>query len=85
MAYDYKTQRKNLFTEEGSVLFLAYRDQANRLLDEAGAFMSGKITLSGDAWDAIACADRLVELGEIREMSSPGAWGQHRVFVRVRK
>jgi len=84
MAYNYATQRPNLFTEEGSVLFLRVRDKVRTLLDSAGAFMTGKVVLgmTYDGWDFLACFDRLVELGEIREITGPKAAGQCRVFVR---
>jgi hypothetical protein len=38
----------------------------------------------GDTWDMLACMDRLVELGEIREVTMNGdVAGQHRVFVKT--
>jgi hypothetical protein len=40
----------------------------------------------GDSWQRIACVDRLVELGEIREITNPNeVAGQHRIFVDTRK
>jgi len=89
-SYNYATQRECLFTEEGQRLFLAYRDKVNQLLDIAGAYMSGRVGLppsigAADGWDLIACDDRLVELGEVRELTGPEVWGQHRVFVRAKR
>lgn len=43
--------------------------------------MSGKL---GHDWEALACMDRLVELGELREITGPNVMGQHRVFVKGR-
>ena len=81
--YDYQAQKKNIFTEDGSLMFTQIRDNVKRLLNISGAFMmqnaiSGVCT--GDSWTMLACIDRLVELGEIRELSQNCA-GQHRVFI----
>ena len=88
MSYNYKTQRSNLFTEKGQLLFLAIRDNVNQLLEKAGAVreqegsMHGKSGVSGESWDELACFDRMVELGELREITGPGTPGQYRVFVK---
>jgi len=84
MAYNYQTQRANLFTESGQVMFLAIRDKAKALLKTAGAFRMQEATMgfSGDSWDQLACIDRLVELGEIKELTiQEQVMGQHRVFT----
>ena len=86
MAYSYDAQRGKLFTEEGQRLFLAIRDKTKALLAQAGAVrlqeaISGN---SGDSWDMLACVDRLVELGELHELSTAGA-GQYRVFVSAKE
>lgn len=80
--YNYNTQRPHLFSEQGQVMFLKIRDNVNKLLKEAGAVMMSRAISSctGDTWDMLACVDRLVELGEIREIPQDCA-GQHRVFV----
>ena len=83
MSYSYADQRARLFTEEGQRLFLKIRDKTHLLIKQAGAVrlqeaISGN---SGDSWDMIACVDRLVELGEIRELEYGKCAGQHRVFV----
>lgn len=84
MSYNYQTQRDVIFTEKGQRMFLSIRDRAHRLLGEAGAVMSLKLMHSetGDVWDMLACIDRLVELGELREITGPDVAGQHRVFVK---
>jgi hypothetical protein len=86
MAYSYETQRANIFTEEGQRLFLAIRDRADSLLKQAGAARLQEVISgnSGDSWDMLACVDRLVELGELREISQERCAGQYRVFVRGR-
>lgn len=83
--YQYSAERGKVFTEDGQVLFLKIRDRARELMDEAGAARLDRIIQGcmGDSWEMLACVDRLVELGEIREVTDPGAVaGQRRVFVR---
>lgn len=87
MSYSYGTQRAHLFTEDGVALFTAWRDEAIRLLKEAGAFKHGTLSLppgigAADGWDLLACADLMVERGELSEVTRAGAWGQDRVFVK---
>lgn len=85
MSYDYQTQRPFVFTEDGQVMFLAIRDKAKELIDQAGVVTSGSLMngLTGDAWSMLACIDRLVELGELIEIpNSYNQAGQHRLFVR---
>lgn len=83
MSYNYSEERHKLFTEEGQTQFLKIRDRTKYLLGLAGAVTAHAImrTLSGDLWFDLACIDRLVELGEIREITGPNVWGQHRVFI----
>lgn len=82
MAYDYQTQRPNLFTEEGSTLFLSIYEKARSRIRISGAVRMAELMQghSGDSWDMLACADRLVELRKIREVTT-GCAGQDRVFV----
>lgn len=85
MSYSYQVERPHVFTEEGQVKFLAVRDFAAKAFNYAGAVTAGKLVNaygSGDSWQALACVDRLVEIGEIREVTVPGSvCGQNRVFV----
>lgn len=85
MSYNYRTQRPVVFTEDGQVMLLQVRDHVGTLLKTAGAFQMANawtgIKGGYDCWDALACVDRLVELGEIREISEPGCAGQYRTFV----
>ncbi len=86
MSYDYNTERDAIFTEEGQRMFLQIRDAVQAKLKLAGAVrvqeaMSG----SGNTWEMMACFDRMVELGEIREITDPTkVCGQHRVFVSAK-
>lgn len=84
--YRYENEKPKLFTEDGQIDFLKIRDTANSLLDVAGAFklFSACKNVSGDSWFMMACVDRLVELGEIREITQNNVAGQDRVFVRAR-
>lgn len=82
--YSYTTERAAVFTESGQVMFLRIRDHAQELLKASGAAMMGAIieNQSGNSWSMLACVDRLVELGELREIPQEGGCaGQHRIFV----
>lgn len=83
MPYDYQQQRASLFTDEGQRKLLAVRDRVARLLKTAGAvrLQEAIAEVTGDSWESLACVDRLVELGEIREITGEGVAGQHRVYV----
>lgn len=85
MGYRYENERPKLFTEEGQRDFLKVRDEVDRLLRLAGAVQMGKLLgiVSGDSWVALARIDRLVELGELREVTGSNVAGQDRVFVRA--
>lgn len=82
--YKYQEIKPRIFTEDGSVMFTAIRDRVKRLLREAGAFTMGLAITGtcGDSWVMLACVDRLLELGEICEVTrGMGVSGQNRVFV----
>lgn len=84
MSYDYKTERKELFTEDGHVMFIKIRDTVKTLLHSAGAFRMQEAlrNCSGSSWTMLACVDRLVELGEIREVTPQNSCaGQYRIFT----
>ena len=85
MSYDYQTEKVNLFTDEGQRMFLKVRDNAHRLLKEAGAFRQMEVTrgVTGSGWTMIACVDRLVELGEIVELKRE-CWTQLKVYTEPR-
>lgn len=84
MSYDYQTERPWIFTDEGQRQFLKIRDRVKELIETAGAVRMQEAALSGftgSSWQLIACVDRMVELGEIKEISRPGCVGQDRVFT----
>lgn len=80
--YDYNHEKAALLTDKGQRQFLKVRDHVQHLLAEAGAFMMQNAwkPICADSWFMLACVDRLVELGEIRELPYNAA-GQHRVFI----
>lgn len=86
MGYDYQTERAAIFTEDGQGMFLSIRDRVRGLLAHAGAARMQECIAgeSGSSWQMLACVDRLVELGEIREITDDNVAGQFRVFVRAK-
>jgi hypothetical protein len=82
--YNYQTEKPKIFTEQGQADFLKTRDSAEKLLSIAGAFNIMKVLVTGDQWLAMAYIDRLVELGEIRELTDSNVRGQDRVFISAK-
>lgn len=66
-------------------MFLKIRDKANVLLPKSGAVRMQELIAGtgGDSWMMLACVDRLVELGELREVQQPNCAGQYRIFTGV--
>lgn len=84
MSYDYQAERPRVFTESGQIMFLQIRDNAQRLVAEAGAVRCDAMQrgVGGDTWQMLACIDRLVEIGELREVTAPrSVAGQFRIFT----
>jgi len=83
--YNYDQEKKGLYTEEGQRTFLQIRDRVHSLLDTAGAvrLQEAISKSSGDSFLMLACIDRLVELGEIREVAGEGSLSQFKVFVKA--
>ena len=82
--YCYQAEKSKLFTEDGQVLFMSIRDKTKELLSKSGAVKMGNAIAgnSGDLWTMLACVDRMVELGELREITPHNSCaGQDRVFV----
>lgn len=79
--YVYEEEKKA--TEEGSRLFLKIRDRVKYLLREGGAVRMEEAIKgnSGSSWAMLACVDRMVELGEIREITPADTPGQFRIFI----
>jgi hypothetical protein len=72
MPYNYQRERRKLLTNEGQKALLRISDEARRMLEEKPVFwleeLLEKASLRGDAWFQLALVDRLVELGEIKEV-----------------
>lgn len=85
MSYHYEDMREKLFSDYGQRLFLKIRDRTHSLLRQAGSARMDCIIAghTGDSWTMLACVDRMVELGELREVYQENVAGQHRVFVRA--
>lgn len=85
MSYDYQSERKNVFTEQGVKKLLLLRDNAKRLLSESGAATAEKIMAGalGDSWETLACLDYLVELGEL-QVASDTCMRQHWIYRSTR-
>jgi hypothetical protein len=85
MMYSYAEMKSRLFDDEGQRMLLRVRDFVHKTLESAGAIRMQEAMSAaggGDSWTMLACVDRLVELGEIREITQANVPGQHRVFVR---
>ena len=84
MGYDYLVEKHKILNDEGQRKFLKVRNRAQKLLQEAGAFkmFAALKDISGDTWEMMAYVDRMVELGEIKEITGKEVWGQERIFVK---
>ncbi len=82
--YDYKLEKPKLFTDEGQKAMIKTLVNAQKLLKDAGSFRIFNALENVDYPDtffAMAILDRLVELGEIREVTSSKVKGQDRIFT----
>ena len=82
--YNYQEMKTQVFEEKNQVDFLKVRDTVKSLLEYCGSFKFSEAVreVHGDSWLMMAYVDRLVELGEIREITPPNTAGQHRVFIK---
>lgn len=83
--YHYETEKKWIFTDTGQRAFLKVRDNAFALIDKAGAFMALKpfrdIDINIQTFAMMAILDRMMELGDIHEVTPSDTMGQYRVFT----
>ena len=83
----YNELKSTVLTDEGQRRFLKVRDAAHKLLGQSGAVRLGELltaaNISGDSWEMLACVDRLVELGELKEVYYGGAT-QYKVYIAGR-
>jgi hypothetical protein len=84
MSYSYETEKPSLFTDDGQRMFIKMRDNAFRLCALAGCVRMREMmaTVTGSSWQMLACADRMVELGDLIEVPQERCAGQHRIFHR---
>lgn len=85
MPYDYIDERNQIFTDKGQREFLEVRDRVNGILQRAGAIRMQEALGCGSVWTQMSYVDRMVELGEIVEITGPDVIGQYRVFVKAYK
>lgn len=85
MSYVYEDLRQSLFTQRGEDTETLRKIRRNvvDLARAAGAVRAHEAWsgIGGDSWLMLAALDYLVETGVIIEVTGPGVWAQHRVFV----
>ncbi len=82
--YKYQDFKSKLFTDKGQRLVMEALRNSQKLLKDAGAFRIFNALENVDYPDtfyAMAIMDRLVELGELIEITSDKVRGQDRVFI----
>ncbi len=80
MSYSYIVERPWTLTDDGQKKLFEVFAKARRLCADAGAVRCDKILGTGNTWQSLAAIDRLIELGELREVPTTGA-AQYRIFV----
>lgn len=87
--YDYQTEKPKLLTDEGQRVLIRVRDHVKECLSVSGAIdmtHAMKGVGGGDSWTMMAYIDRLVEIGDIREITQGhDVPAQYRVFVSSRR
>ncbi len=81
--YDYQEQKHKVFQEENQKIFLNIRDFIAQQCKASGAVRVQEITFiskASDSWLVLACIDRLIELGEIYEVTNNKVATQNKVF-----
>ena len=82
--YNYEIEKNRLFTDEGQKYFLKVRENVFKLIAKAGAVRFSEavedISCPGNSFIMHAAIDRMVELGEIEEVTQ-NVVGQNEVYV----
>lgn len=81
--YDYQTERKNLFTEEGLKTVLTVKSKIDYACSIAGAVTRERAFDTGSCWTSMAAQDFLEECGYVRISRSPDTFAQHET-IRIR-
>jgi hypothetical protein len=86
MSYSYQALKPSLFTDDGQRTFLKIRDHVSNVLKASGAITCGAAirVATGDTWLMLACVDRMVELGELRRITTAAGTvsAQDEIFVK---
>lgn len=82
MPYRYEDLRPQLDTDIGQETLLRVRGNARRLAKTHDVFSAQELWrgVSGDSWLMIAALDYLVEHRQLRDVSAPEVFAQHRSF-----
>lgn len=87
MAYNYRSERHVVFTEEGIAAVMAIRDFVLKAINDTGAVTAGKAMNHAKglcaSWEMMACVDYLIERGDVRVHGPDDtiSW-QNRVLVK---
>ena len=85
--YKYEDEKSRLFTDEGQRVLFKVRDNFKELETVSGAIKASKLmaqtTNYGDTYLFLACMDRLVEIGEIKEITDSETIAQNKVYIRI--
>ena len=86
MAYSYQEERAFVFTEAGQEMLMRVNDRADRLIAQSGVVTLEKLIQgeTGSSWSMMACVDRLVEMGRLKEVSYNAPAAQFRIFRKDR-
>lgn len=86
--YDYQDFKPELFKEENQEAFLKIRDGIKATIKIAGCISMEKaigFSNTSSDWLSMAMVERLVELGEIREVEQVNEIaGQYRIFTKFK-
>lgn len=85
--YKYEDEKPGLLTDEGQRMFIRGRDTVLLDLDVKDPVLMEKAMAcfkTSSNWTQMACVDRMVEIGDLREIAREAEVAQHRVFVRAR-
>ena len=81
--YNYEVEKESLLASDSGVkMFLKINNTAMETIKRCGVvYMSDAIAGNyGSTWKMFACIDRLVELGEIREITQGDVDQMNRIF-----
>lgn len=82
--YNYEEMKSEVFKEENQEMFLKILENSKTLIEQAGVATLGKIIskVCGDSFVMLACVDRLVEIGKLKEVKQAVAvQAQNRIFT----